>query len=74
LYKVARLVHGDLSFFNVLNHCGEPVIIDVSQAMVLDHPLAGELLERDIENIIRDFRRIGVSVSADYMRERITGK
>ncbi|BAM70162.1 kinase [Methanothermobacter sp. CaT2] len=74
LYKGARLVHGDLSFFNILNHCGEPVIIDVSQAMVLDHPLAGELLERDIENIIRDFRRIGVSVTADYIRERITGK
>ncbi|MCG2828327.1 serine protein kinase RIO [Methanothermobacter sp. K4] len=71
LYTGARLVHGDLSFFNILNHSGEPVIIDVSQAMVLDHPLAMELLERDIKNLARDFKRLGVSVSEDDIRKRI---
>lgn len=71
LYTGARLVHGDLSFFNILNHSGEPVIIDVSQAMVLDHPLAMELLERDIKNVARDFKRLGVSVSEDDIRKRI---
>ncbi|MDI9614387.1 serine protein kinase RIO [Methanothermobacter sp.] len=71
LYTDARLVHGDLSFFNILNHSGEPVIIDVSQAMVLDHPLAMELLERDIKNVVRDFKRLGVSVSEDDIRKKI---
>lgn len=71
LYTGARLVHGDLSFFNILNHSGEPVIIDVSQAMVLDHPLAMELLERDIKNVARDFKRLGVSVSEDEIRKKI---
>ncbi|WP_370004452.1 serine protein kinase RIO [Methanothermobacter sp. KEPCO 2] len=71
LYTGARLVHGDLSFFNILNHSGEPVIIDVSQAMVLDHPLAMELLERDIKNVVRDFKRLGVSVSEDDIRKKI---
>ncbi|MGB9837523.1 serine protein kinase RIO [Methanothermobacter sp.] len=71
LYTGARLVHGDLSFFNILNHSGEPVIIDVSQAMVLDHPLAMELLERDIKNVVRDFKRLGVSASEDDIRRRI---
>ncbi|MDI9619072.1 serine protein kinase RIO [Methanothermobacter sp.] len=71
LYTGARLVHGDLSFFNILNHSGEPVIIDVSQAMVLDHPLAMELLERDIKNVVRDFKRLGVSVNEGDIRRRI---
>lgn len=71
LYTGARLVHGDLSFFNILNHSGEPVIIDVSQAMVLDHPLAMELLERDIKNVARDFKRLGVSVSEEDIRKKI---
>jgi len=71
LYTGARLVHGDLSFFNILNHSGEPVIIDVSQAMVLDHPLAMELLERDIKNVVRDFKRLGVSVSEEDIRKKI---
>lgn len=71
LYTGARLVHGDLSFFNILNHSGDPVIIDVSQAMVLDHPLAMELLERDIKNVVRDFKRLGVSVSEDEIRKKI---
>jgi len=71
LYTGARLVHGDLSFFNILNHSGEPVIIDVSQAMILDHPLAMELLERDIKNVVRDFKRLGVSVSEDEIRKKI---
>ncbi|ADL58974.1 serine protein kinase RIO [Methanothermobacter marburgensis] len=71
LYTGARLVHGDLSFFNILNHSGEPVIIDVSQAMVLDHPLAMELLERDIKNVVRDFKRLGVNVSEDDIRKKI---
>ncbi|SCM58015.1 RIO-type serine/threonine-protein kinase Rio1 [Methanothermobacter wolfeii] len=74
LYTRARLVHGDLSFFNILNHGGEPVIIDVSQAMVLEHPLAPELLERDVENIVRDFGRIGLSVNGSEIMKQITRK
>ena len=67
-------MHGDLSFFNILNHGGEPVIIDVSQAMVLEHPLAPELLERDVENIVRDFGRIGLSVNGSEIMKQITRK
>jgi RIO kinase 1 len=51
------LVHGDLSSFNILNHRGKPVFIDMSQATVLKTQNARELLERDLKNIFRVFRR-----------------
>ncbi|MGB4363626.1 MAG: serine protein kinase RIO [Methanothermobacter tenebrarum] len=71
LYREARLVHGDLSAFNILNFDEEPVIIDISQAVVVDHPIAMELLERDIKNISQDFKRFGVSSTPQEIRERI---
>jgi serine/threonine-protein kinase RIO1 len=33
LYQKAKLVHGDLSEFNILYHNQKPVIIDISQAI-----------------------------------------
>jgi len=71
LYQRARLVHGDLSAFNILNFEEEPVIIDISQAVVLDHPIAEELLERDVKNISSDFKRFGVSSTPREIREKI---
>lgn len=56
MYRVAGLVHADLSEYNIMVYHGEPVIIDVSQAVTLDHPLATHFLLRDIRNIIRFFR------------------
>ncbi|MBO3801394.1 MAG: serine protein kinase RIO [Thermoproteota archaeon] len=58
----AKLVHGDLSEYNILMLEQEPVIIDVSQAVDVSHPLAIEFLQRDIKNINRFFRQFGVSV------------
>ncbi len=71
LYKKARLVHGDLSAFNILNFDEEPVIIDISQAVVLSHPIAAELLDRDIKNLIKDFKRFGVSSTPAKVRKKI---
>ncbi len=47
----AGLVHGDLSPFNLIYWRGKPWIIDVSQAVPHNHPLAVEFLQRDIHNI-----------------------
>ena len=62
LYQKAGLVHGDLSEYNVFVHGEEVVIFDLSQAVTLEHPLAEELLARDVINLIRFFERRGVSV------------
>ncbi len=72
LYQGASLVHGDLSEYNVLVHEGKPVLIDLGQAMLLKHPMAPELLERDCANISRYFRRLGVDTDAERVRLRIT--
>ena len=50
-----RLVHADLSEYNILNDKGKPVLIDFSTSVLLDHPQAQEFLERDIGNIVRYF-------------------
>ncbi|ADP77097.1 RIO-like kinase [Methanothermus fervidus DSM 2088] len=71
LYNDAKLVHGDFSTFNILNLDGEPVIIDLSQAVVVDHPLSMELLNRDIHNIVNDFRKLGVKTSFDEVKNMI---
>jgi RIO kinase 1 len=56
LYR-ANLVHGDLSEYNILIKNREPYIIDISQGVPLDHPLAEELLQRDVKNISRFFNK-----------------
>ncbi len=51
----AGLVHGDLSEYNILLQDGEAVLIDLSQSVPIDHPLAEELLKRDVKNVCRHF-------------------
>ena len=71
LYQEAGLVHGDLSSYNILIQDGEPVIIDISQGMTKDHPISKELLNRDIDNIIKDFKKLGVKVSNEDIKSEI---
>ncbi len=57
--RKAQLVHADLSEYNIL-WFDEPVFIDVSQSVLMVHSNAREYLYRDIQNITRYFRRLGV--------------
>ena len=72
LYQDAKIVHGDLSGFNILIEDDEPIIIDMSQGMVVDHPMARELLNRDIDNLIKDFKKMGIEISKDEIKRKIT--
>ena len=60
LYQKARLVHGDLSEFNILYHNQKAVIIDISQAVSIQHPRAEIYLVRDIKNVFNYFEKLGV--------------
>ena len=51
MYKRCRLVHGDLSEYNLLWHDKEVVVIDVSQSVEHDHPRASEFLRKDCANV-----------------------
>jgi len=59
LYHRAKLVHADLSEYNIMLWHG-PVIIDISQAVLLAHPRSEEFLERDVHNILAYFRRFDI--------------
>lgn len=71
LYKDAKMVHGDLSSFNVLMLDDEPVIIDISQGVVVENPISEELLNRDIDNLVKDFKKLGVQASYDDIKSQI---
>ena len=73
LYQKAGLVHGDLSSYNILIQDEEPVIIDISQGMTRDHPISEELLNRDIDNIVKDFRKLKVKISNEEIKSEIMG-
>ncbi len=68
----AKLVHGDLSNYNILNKNETPVIIDVSQSVVLDNPISKELLERDINTLVREYKKLGVDTDFDEIWEYIS--
>ena len=70
----AKLVHGDLSNYNILNLNDEPVIIDVSQSVVLDNPISKELLERDINTLVREYTKLGVETSYEEVWEYVNPK
>lgn len=52
LYNEGKLVHADLSEYNILWHDGKCWFIDVAQAVEPQHPSALEFLMRDCNNII----------------------
>lgn len=51
LYNKCRLVHADLSEYNLLYKDNSIVVIDVSQSVEHDHPMALEFLRKDCTNI-----------------------
>ncbi|KAI3339032.1 RIO1 family-domain-containing protein [Ustulina deusta] len=65
LYQVCKLVHADLSEYNILYHDKQLYIIDVSQSVEHDHPRSLEFLRMDIKNTGDFFRRQGVDTLAD---------
>jgi RIO kinase 1 len=61
LYHTCKLVHADLSEFNIICHDEKMYFIDVSQSVEHDHPHALEFLRKDCTNVAEFFRRKGVA-------------
>ena len=59
MFKICRLVHADLSEYNLLYHRKQIYIIDVSQSVEEDHPRAFDFLRVDITNMEDCFARRG---------------
>lgn len=60
LYNEARLVHADLSEYNILYFNEKCYLIDVAQSVEPEHPSALEFLMRDCANISNFFSSRGV--------------
>jgi RIO kinase 1 len=66
LWQKEKLVHGDLSEYNILlDSEGELYFIDFSQGVHTSHPEAEELLRRDIENVAKFFRKQGAEIDTE---------
>jgi RIO kinase 1 len=65
MYQTCKLVHADLSEYNVLYHQNKLFIIDVSQSVEHDHPRSLEFLRMDIKNVSDFFRRKNVDVLSE---------
>ncbi|MEA2051786.1 MAG: serine protein kinase RIO [Euryarchaeota archaeon] len=75
MYEKGRMVHADLSEFNILMKGYverefegidveiEPVIIDMGQSTLLQHPNADAFLLRDVRNIVTFFNKLGLDCS-----------
>lgn len=72
LYR-KKLVHADLSEYNILVHEGKPYFIDFGQAVILRHPNAMLFLERDVKNVLNYFsKRYSVGGDAGKTMDYIT--
>ena len=61
MYQKCRLVHADLSEYNLLVHDDQVYVIDVSQSVELDHPRAFDFLREDCLHVNDYFRRQGIA-------------
>ncbi|RLN86759.1 hypothetical protein BBJ28_00022436 [Nothophytophthora sp. Chile5] len=59
MYQKCRLVHGDLSEYNILYYQTRLYFIDVSQSVEHEHPSANDFLRKDCRNIADYFRKTG---------------
>lgn len=60
MYRDCRLVHADLSEYNLMLDGQKLYIIDVSQSVEHAHPRSLEFLRSDCSNITKFFRSKGV--------------
>ncbi|THV00816.1 RIO1-domain-containing protein [Dendrothele bispora CBS 962.96] len=79
MYHHCKLVHADLSEYNILFHEDHLWIIDVSQSVEHDHPAAFDFLRKDLVNVEEFFGRLGVKClglrrAFDFVtRDRLNG-
>jgi RIO kinase 1 len=72
LWNEEKLVHGDLSEYNILiDSEGSLTWIDFAQGVHTSHPEAEEFLSRDIENLTNFFKSEGAEVDVEKSVETV---
>ena len=67
----AGLVHGDLSEYNILTKNETPYFIDFSQCTELNSTIANDLFERDVKNMERFFKKLGLKITEQDIKSKI---
>ncbi|KAF1809352.1 RIO1-domain-containing protein [Eremomyces bilateralis CBS 781.70] len=65
LWGSCKLVHADLSEYNLLYFDGKLWVIDVSQSVEMNHPKSLEFLRMDLKNVTSYFQRNGVDTLSE---------
>jgi RIO kinase 1 len=74
LYQKAKLVHADLSEYNIFKTDKGIMLFDFGSAVDIQHPNSKQFLVRDVVNVNRFFEKRGVEViDAASAVEKITG-
>ena len=74
MYQKGRLVHGDISAFNVLMFRNKPYLIDLGQGVLIEHPNSYNFLKRDIHNIVSYFRKYNVKADESKIYKTVIKK
>jgi len=74
MYQKGRLVHGDISAFNVLMFRKKPYLIDVGQGVLIEHPSSHNFLKRDIHNVVSYFKKYGVKADENKIYKTVIRK
>jgi RIO kinase 1 len=74
MWHDAKLVHADLSEFNILYYDKKPVLIDFSQTTSSADYHAKEYLARDMKNVVNFFTKCGVECDLEDVLEKILKK
>jgi RIO kinase 1 len=62
LYTEARLVHADLSAYNIFKLRGRIILFDFGSAVDVRHPMSTEFLRRDVGNVNTFFAKRGIEI------------
>ena len=74
LYQKAKLVHADLSEYNIFKTPLGIILFDFGSAIDIQHPNSKQFLVRDVMNINRFFEKRGIDVlNNTQVVERIRG-
>jgi len=74
LYQKAKLVHADLSEYNIFKADSGIILFDFGSAVDIQHPKSKQFLLRDVMNINRFFEKRGIEVlNTDRVVEKIRG-
>ncbi len=74
MVEKARLVHADLSEYNLLNLEGELVLIDCAQSVLTSHPKAKYFFERDAKNVSNYLTKMGLKTPYNGFLGQIRSK